>query len=127
MNWTTKNYIRFFSGMMGFAALLGLSLVVNERTDAGVYARWLIAFLPLMPFTLSIAALASQIKQLDEMQKYIQLQALLVSALVTGALAISVGILQANELIPQAPVLWVPLVAVIIWGLASLLIARKYQ
>jgi hypothetical protein len=114
--------------MCAFSILLGIAMSV---LDAGVldnhYLLFGIALLPLLPLSIAIKAFIGVVQSMDELQKKIQFESILSSALIISATAVVLGLLEVCELIPHIPVLWVPALMFSVWGCASLVVTRKYR
>ena len=126
--WSNPHRRRFIIGMIGYMITVPLAVVLLagdriESTVAGV----LIALLPVLPFTFAMAGVIGNVRSQDEFQQRVHLEAVLVSALLTGAVTFSVGLLEAAELIPVVSMIWVAPFMIITWGAANALIRRRYQ
>ncbi len=121
-----RNFIQFVAGMTGYSILLGVSMSVIDSGNIEPIWQYMFALLPLLPFSVALSAIISTVRNMDELQKQIQLEAILYAALITGAIATCLGLLEANELIAHLPIIWIPAAMILIWGTASALIARRY-
>ncbi|WP_042838800.1 hypothetical protein [Xanthomonas citri] len=94
------------------------------------WARVLIALLPAVLVVLVIRAVARYVRDSDEMQRRIELEAIAIAAgLVSGAY-MTVGFLQAAELIDvpaSAAMLWVFPLLCAIYGITKSIHARRFE
>lgn len=119
--------MRFVAGMVGYVILLPLSILVLGRVQLPAPFAVVIALLPVLPFLLVMAAVVGHVRQQDELQRRIHLEAVVIAALLTGAITFSYGLLEANELVPHVSLVWVAPLMIAIWGVAAANISRHYQ
>jgi hypothetical protein len=129
MNDPQRRYLRrFILGMVGYIILLPASLLLirGERLDNTTVAV-VIGLSPMIPFLYAMSAVVGNVRQQDELQRRIHLEAVLITALLTGSLTFSYGLLEAAELVPDLPMTVVAPFMIIVWGLANALISRRYR
>ena len=127
-NWNRKYLIRFILGMVGYSILLPLSLIVVG--DGRVEQPWLavlVALLPIAPFVNAMTALLHNVREQDELQRRIHLEAVLVTTLLTGAVTFSYGLLEASELVPPLPTVFIAPFMIAVWGITHTVISRRYD
>ena len=127
-NWNRKYLIRFIMGMVGYSILLPLSLIVVG--DGRVEQPWLavlVALLPIAPFVNAMTALMHNVREQDELQRRIHLEAVLVTTLLTGAVTFSYGLLEASELVPPLPTVFIAPFMIAVWGITHTVISRRYD
>ena len=126
--WNKKYFKRFWLGMVGYILLLPISvwLLDNGRISFGP-GRYFIALLPVLPFFYTMLAAVANVRQLDELQRRIHLESVLITALLTGAITFSYGLLEANELLPSLSWDLIAPMMIAIWGLATAIISRRYR
>jgi len=114
--------------MFAFGVLLGIAMAALDggKTETG-YAAVGIALVPLIPLLVGFIMYCGYIKVLDELQQKIQFESLLMAALGVSGIALVAGLLEACELIPHVPALWVPVLLISLWGCASLAVKQKYR
>jgi hypothetical protein len=123
-----RTTIRFIAGMVGYAILLPASILVLGRAQlSGTFVAVVIALLPVLPFLLAMSAVVSHVRQQDELQRRIHLEAVVIAALLTGAVTFSYGLLEANDLVPHLSLTWIAPLMIAIWGVAAAIISRHYQ
>ncbi len=129
MNQWNKRYLtRFILGMTGYSILLPLSLIVAD--GGNIEQPWLaalVALMPIAPFLLAMTAVLQNMRHQDELQQQIDLQAALVVLLLTGAISFSYGLLEASELVPPLPTVFIAPFMIAVWGIAKLVISRRYN
>ena len=127
-NWNRKYLIRFIMGMVGYSILLPLSLIVVG--DGRVEQPWLavlVALLPIAPFVNAMTAVLHNVREQDELQRRIHLEAVLVTTLLTGAVTFSYGLLEASELVPPLPTVFIAPFMIAVWGITHTVISRRYD
>lgn len=124
---------RFIVGMGLYIILLPLSLLLlqseflSEReTAVSTIAAVLIALIPVLPFLYAITAVIGQVRELDELKKRIHLEAVLITALLTGGLTFSYGLLESSDLVPDLPFIVIAPFMILVWGAANARVSRWY-
>lgn len=119
-------------GWAVFSAALALGVALLKR--AGVVpdaARPVIALLPVLPMVGYFFALSRWVRSLDEMQRLIQFEALLIQFGVTALFAMGYGVLADSGAVPNWPVgdiwPWIWLVLFLSWSLGQAIVRRKYR
>lgn len=126
--WERKYLVRFILGMVGYSILLPLSL--NLVGDGRVEQPWLavlVTLLPIAPFLNAMTAVIHNVRSQDELYKRIHLEAVLVTTLLTGAVTFSYGLLEASELVPPLPTVFIAPFMIFVWGIANIVISRRYN
>jgi hypothetical protein len=85
-----------------------------------------VALLPVLPFAFAMTAVVAQVRELDEMKQRIHLEAVLITALLTGGLTFSYGLLQSAGLVPDLPLIWITPLMIVVWGVANAVVTRRY-
>jgi hypothetical protein len=127
-SWQRKYLVRFILGMVGYSILLPLSLILVG--DGRIDQPWLailVTLLPIAPFLNAMTAVLHNVRDRDELQRRIHLEAILVTALLTGAITFSYGLLEATELVPPLPTVFIAPFMIAVWGIANLVISRRYN
>ena len=119
-----KRYVRrFLPAMAGYCALIGLYGWLVPRTDS-IALRTLLALLPMLPVMLAMRALAIAIREQDELERQIDLQALAMAAVLTSCGFLSFGLLLSAGVLRDVPAELVALLVLPcffwIFGLAKL-------
>ena len=125
-----SRYLReFLPAMAGYVAALFLSLWLLLRVDdPGM--RALVALLPVPPIALALRAIMRYIRDADELQRRIELEAVSVATACVSLVYLAAGFLQAAKVIDvpaSAAMIWVfPLVCAI-YGVAKIVVSRRYS
>jgi hypothetical protein len=124
---------RFIAGMVLYSILLVVSLLLlqsdwlaNRETAVMKIAAVFVALLPVLPFAFAMTAVVAQVRELDEMKQRIHLEAVLITALLTGGLTFSYGLLQSAGLVPDLPLIWIAPLMIVVWGVANAVVTRRY-
>lgn len=126
--WRNPYTRRFVIGMVGYTITLPVTvlLLAAGRIEGTVLAV-AVALLPVLPFAYGMWGVIGNVRSQDEFQQRVHLEAVLVTALLTGAVTFSIGLLEAADLIGNFPMIWVAPFMIITWGVANALIQRRYQ
>ncbi len=126
--WNKKHLVRFIAAMVAYTILLPASLLLlgTDRIES-TWIKRLVAFLPTIPFLFAITAVISNVRQMDELQQRIHLESILITALLTGGLSFSYGLLEASDLLPHLPTIFIAPLMILIWGISNALVARRYE
>lgn len=126
-----KRYLRdFIPAMAAYVLLILLYGVLMPRTE-GMLWRIMLAVLPLLPVALVIRAIVRVIRDQDELERRIDLEAIAIAAMSTAFGYFSFGfLLNAGiglEIAPAATAIWVLPCLFGSYGVAKLLVARRYR
>ena len=126
--WERKYLVRFLQGMIGYSILLPLSLIVvgGGRVEQ-TWLAVLIVLLPMAPFSNAMLALIRNVQSQDELYHRIHLEAVLITALLTGGLSFTYGLLEASELVPPLPTIFIAPFMIFTWGIANVAVSRRYN
>jgi hypothetical protein len=93
--------------------------------------RWAAALLPVVPMAGYFVGLGRWLQSLDELQRLIQLEALLVQFGLTGVVVMGYGMLAQFEVVPNTGIAdfwaWLWLVLFFSWAIGQLIVRRKYR
>jgi cadmium resistance protein CadD (predicted permease) len=116
--------------MAAYVVLILLSALASERVDS-VAGRVVLALLPLLPILLAIRAMVRVVRDQDELERRIDLEAFAISAMVTGFGFFSFGLLMgANvgwSVSGQVVAIWVMPCLFASFGIAKLLVLWRYR
>lgn len=128
----TKQVGRRYMREMGVAAVLYTAVIF-----AGAYAvrhldlpQWLVivaAIAPLLPALMMLRAYMTFVNGIDEFQRRIQLESMLVAAGVTGFATFAYGFLEEWAGFPHLPLIWVLPALIGTWGIAACIIRLRYK
>lgn len=126
-----KRYLReLMLAMSAYAGLILLYGYLVPRTDSVVW-RVVLAILPLLPVLLAIRAMIRVLRDQDELERRIDLEAIAIAAMLTGFGYFSLGLLLSADvgwrLAPDALAIWVLPCLFGSFGVAKCLIARRYR
>jgi hypothetical protein len=126
--WQQPYLWQFIGGMIGYAILLVISLlVIGSEMVENTAVSILITLIPMLPLLYAIAAVVRNVRQQDELAQRIHLEAILITALITGGITFSYGLLEAASFVPSLPMTVVAPFMIIVWGVANNLISRHYD
>lgn len=122
-----KRYFKEFGISMGlYIVLLIASISVLTHFELPKVAQFVIALIPVIPTVFVLIAVMRALRDSDELQQKIQLQAVTFSAIVTGLITFSYGFLE-NIGFPHFPTTFVFPIMIALWGVVAGILARKYQ
>ena len=128
-----KRYKReFFPAIFGYtvAILASTWLLKHPLADAAVWQRAAIGLLPMLPVTLVVRAMVRLIRDNDEMQRRIDLEAAAIAGTVVGLGYFSCGLLASAQVINVAgetALIWAFPLLLFIFGVAKVWTRRRYQ
>ena len=98
-----------------------------QRTGLGQGLRTAIGFLPLPPDLVLLAMILNRVRRLDEFQKRIHFEAVVVGFLGTGAAVFAYGYLQMAGAVSSLtmPIVWAFML--LFYGAGYLLAVKRYQ
>lgn len=125
-----KRYTReMMVAMGGYMALLFASIwLLKHVENAGL--RALVALLPVPPIALMLRAMIRYIRDVDELQQRIELQAVSFATAFVSLLYLSGGLLQTARVVAvpaAAAMIWVFPLVCLSYGLAKVVVARRYR
>lgn len=121
-----KRYFKEFGISMGFyVVLLIASISVISNVELPKAVQVVIALIPVIPTIFVVIAVMRALRDSDELQQRIQLQAVTFSAIVTGLITFSYGFLE-NIGFPHFPSLFIFPLMIALWGIGAGIFARKY-
>lgn len=126
-----KRYLRrFLPAMAGYVALIGLYGWMVPRTG-NVALRALLALLPMLPVLLAMRAVALVVREQDELERQVDLQALATAAVLTSCGFLSFGLLLSAGVVCGVPAELVALLVLPcffwVFGLAKLVLVLRLR
>jgi hypothetical protein len=126
---------RFTWQLLGWALLSALLVVVAallRRWDLDPGSlRWVGAVLPVLPMVGYFLTLTKWVRSLDEMQRLIQFEALLIQFGITALSVMGYGVLAETGFVPNPPFgviwPWIWLLLFVSWSLGQAIVRRKYR
>lgn len=125
-----RRYSREMMIAMGaYVVLLVLSITLLKRVD-GTALRACIALLPVPPIAMTLRAMIRYIRDVDELQQRIELQAVSFATACVSLLYLTGGLLQAARVLDvpaSAAMIWVFPLVCLAYGLAKIAVSRRYR
>jgi hypothetical protein len=127
-----KRYHReFFPAMAGYVVLLLGSVWLLQRGIESRALRAAITLLPALPIALVIRAMIRVIRDQDELERRIDLEAIAASGALTGFGFFTYGLLLSGNVLAspsaQTVAIWVMPVLFATFGVAKCLVRRHYR
>lgn len=125
-----RRYLReFFAGMTMYLALIALYGVLAPRLPTSPW-RFVLAIAPLLPVIGVIRAVVRLIRDEDELERRIDLEAFAIAAMVTGFGFFSYGLLLSVGAFPTPPAFFLAILVMPAlfgsYGLAKWAVSRRY-
>jgi len=124
-----RRYSREMMIAMGaYVVLLVLSILLLKRVE-GTALRACIALLPVPPIAMTLRAMIRYIRDVDELQQRIELQAVSFAAAFVSLLYLTGGLLQSARVLDvaaSAAMIWVFPLVCLAYGLAKIVVSRRY-
>ena len=111
--------------MLGYAILLPASLLLLRDENINPAVAIVVALVPVLPFLYVMAAVVGNVREQDEYQRRIHLEAVLITALLTGGLTFSYGLLESAGLVRDLPMTVVAPFMILVWGAVFAVISRR--
>ena len=125
-----RRYLReFLPAMAGYVVTLGASLWLLKVVEEPVL-RAMLALLPVPPVALAVRAIIRHIRDSDELQRRIELEAVSVATALVSMLYFAGGLLQMAKVIdiPSGQAMfWVFPMVCMTYGLAKAFVAGRYR
>lgn len=125
-----RRYLReFLPPMVAYVVVLFLSMWLLKRIDGPSGLRAVVALLPALPIALALRAIVRYIRDADEMQRRIELEAVSIATACVALLSMSAGFLQLAKVIDipaGVAMIWVFPLTCLGYGLAKAVVSRRY-
>lgn len=125
-----RRYLRaLWPILIGYSLTLFLSLWLVKRGIASVPLRAVVAVLPALAIALLMRAALSYLREIDELQRRIETEAIGVASLLVSLLYFAGGLLQKAKVIDldtAAAMIWVFPLLCAIYGIAKMVLTRRY-
>lgn len=126
----SRRYIRaLWPIMIGYSLTLFLSLWLIRRGIESVPLRALVAVLPALPIALLIRAALRYLREIDELQRRIETEAIGIASLLVSVLYFGAGLLQLAKVVQVdagAAMIWVFPLLCLAYGIAKMVLTRRY-
>lgn len=125
-----RRYLReFLPAMAGYVLALLLSVWLLKQVEAPAL-RALVALLPVPPIALAVRAVVRYIRDADELQRRIELEAVCIATALVSLGYLAAGFLQSAKVVDidaAAAMIWVFPLTCASYGLAKVAVSRRYQ
>lgn len=126
-NQVMKRYHKeFFISIAAYVVSLFGSILILKRFELPQIAQIVIAIMPVAPIIAVIIAITRALRDSDELQQKVQYNAIMFSAVGTGLVTFSYGLLE-NVGFPPFPTICVLPVMFMLWGFSLGYFWKKYQ
>lgn len=112
----------------------GLAIVVSLLERRGFVPPMLsgpVALLPVVPLVVFFVRLSEWLDSMDELQRRIHLEAMVLQFAATGTLVMGYGMLAKSGVVPNYPVTvvfpWLWIAMFVLWAGGIVLVRRKYR
>jgi len=121
-----KRYYKEFGISMGiYVVAVITSTMVLSNFEFPRIAQIIITLIPVIPTIFVVLAIMRALRDSDELQQRIQLQAVTFSAITTGLITFSYGFLE-NVGFPPFPSIWILPIMFMLWGISLGYFWKKY-
>jgi hypothetical protein len=114
------------SGAIYVALVFGGALAISNL-DPPHWAVIVLALLPVAPALMMLRAYLAFTRSMDEFQRRLQSEALLIASAVVVFGSFAYGFLEEWADFPHLPMIWVFPAFCGVWGIAHLIISRRYK
>lgn len=123
-----RRYMRDMAvaGGLYMALILGGALIIRGF-DPPQWARVVLAVAPLAPVALILRAILVFINSVDEFQRRLHMEAVLITAGVTAFGTFAYGMLEEWADVPHLSVMWILPAMMLIWGATLWLVRQRYK
>ncbi len=125
-----RRYLRaLWPIMVAYSLTLFLSLWLLKRGIDAVPLRALVAILPALPIALLMRAALRYLREIDELQRRIETEAIGIASLLVALLYFAGGLLQKAKVIDldaAAAMIWVFPLLCATYGITKMVLARRY-
>ncbi|GAB3100829.1 hypothetical protein [Lysobacter terrae] len=125
-----RRYLReLMPAMVLYVVTILLSVWLLKRVD-GVVLRTVIALLPVPPVALAVRAMVRYVRDADELQRRIEVEALAFAAAWVSVAYLAAGLLQVAKVIAVpagAAMIWVLPMLCLVYVVAKVVVSRRYS
>jgi len=125
-----RRYLReFLPPMLAYVLVLFLSLWLLKRLPEPGLLRGLVALAPVLPIALALRAIVRYIRDVDELQQRIELEAVSIATALVSLLYLAGGFLQLAGVIDVSAglaMIWVFPLVCFAYGITKAVVARRY-
>lgn len=126
MNDVMKRYMRdlTITMVLYMIMLFGSIIIYNNLPEHP--AKWLIVLLPVAPILFGMRAFIHMVRNIDELQQRLHMEAFAFSLGVTGILTFTYGFLEGAGF-PKLGMIWVFPLIIALWGIGLAIASRRYK
>lgn len=125
-----RRYLReFLPPMLAYVLVLFASLWLLKRLPEPGLARGLVALAPVLPIALALRAIVRYIRDVDELQQRIELEAVSIATALVSLLYLAGGFLQLAGVIDVSAgiaMIWMFPLVCFAYGITKAIVARRY-
>lgn len=125
-----RRYVRaLWPIMVGYSLTLALSIWLVKRGIESVPLRALVAVVPAMAIALMMRAALRYLREIDELQRRIETESIGIASLLVSLLYFTGGLLEKAKVIDvdaAAAMIWVFPLLCISYGIAKMVLTRRY-
>lgn len=122
-----KRYYKEFGISMGFYTVAVIaSITALNNFEFPQIVQVIITLIPVIPVIFVVIAIMRALRDSDELQQKIQLQAVTFSAITTGLITFSYGFLE-NVGLPPFPTIWILPIMFFLWGVSLGYFWKQYK
>ncbi len=125
-----RRYLRALGPILiGYSLTLFLSIWLVKRGIESLPLRAVVAALPALAIALLMRAALRYLREIDELQRRIETEAIGIASLLVSLLYFAGGLLQSAKVIDvdaAAAMIWVFPLLCLIYGLAKMVLTRRY-
>lgn len=126
----SRRYLRaFWPIMIGYSLLLFLSVTLIKRGIESVPLRAFVAVLPALAIALFMGAALRYLREIDELQRRIETEAIGAASLLVSLLYFAGGLLQQAKVIAipgGVAMIWVFPLLCLSYGIAKMILTKRY-
>ena len=125
-----RRYMReFVPAMAGYVVLLFASVLLLKRVDEPAL-RAVLALLPVVPIAFVLRAVIRFIRDADELQRQIELEAVSIATALVSLLYMAGGFLQLAKVVDVpagVAMIWMFPLVCLVYGLAKIAVVRRFR
>lgn len=125
-----RRYLRaLWPALVGYTLTLFASIFLVKRGIESVPLRGLVAVLPVLPIGMMMLAALRYLREIDELQRRIETDAIGVASLLVSLLYFAGGMLQKAKVIELdagVAMIWVFPLLCAVYGIAKMILTRRY-
>lgn len=122
-----KGYLlRFGLSMLGYVVVLIISITILNNMDEDNLLRYVVGLAPVVPLIFAFFAYMWFVRQVDEMQRRIQFEAVSIGMALTLLITLTLGFLEVAGF-PRVDMIWVPAILIMSWGIGVAIVNQRYK